>query len=202
MRVPAFFFLTLLGVGSLAAHEVETYKQDGVLITEGWVDSTGWHDKALAVIRDYGRYHDWATRWMDGKDPVSKNFWATFTDFRFVKPDIMILVYDVNLGWPFGSKDNKAKFKIDDSRADREELSFILAEKPLGLDDARLIFTGEHLPDGGTRIRFSLKATFWGLLLGLINVDSYARDMNWRINKMIENLQNASGYVPAVSSAK
>lgn len=180
--------------------DVKTIRYKGAVFTSGWVNSDGWHDDGLRIISDFPHYRDWAVRWMDGKDPVSKDFWALFTDFVYEAPDNMTLIYDVNLGWPLGSKGNKAKFSIDSTGAKAGIYRFILAKRPVGVERAELLVAGERAPGGISRFYFRLEIKFEWLFDKLINMEAYSKDMGWRLNRMIENLREAAG-VPESDTA-
>ena len=162
--------------------------------TEGSIDALDWYDRGVAAMSDFGNYRLWAPRGIDGNDPTSAKFWENFIDFQFEAPDVMVVVYNLNLGWPLGSKGNKAHFKIDSGQVGNGILRLHIMEKPIGIEDATLSLYGEDSPvnPGTKQVRFQVAIKFGWLLEALMNPVNYGTHMNVIIGIMVNNLRDYS----------
>lgn len=178
----------------LYAFDATTHIKNHVFYTEGVVDAIDWYDRGLAAMSDFGNYRLWAPRGIDGKDGVSAAFWENFVDFQFVEPDIMEITYNLNLGWPLGSKGNKVRLKIDSSQLANGVLSMHITKKIVGIEDARLNLYAEDSPTkpGTKQIRFQIAMRFGWLLEALMDPAKYSHHMNVVIGIMINNLKEYS----------
>ncbi len=172
-------------------HKVESYRANGVHITEGWISAETWSDKARKILADYSKYRQWGLRYMDGKDQHSAKFWAHFTDFDYKSPDYMHVIFDLKLGFPFGAKDAKAIFKIDHQRESQGIFRFVLERPPIGINNALLDLRVKKGSQGrADQLVFRLEIKFWSAIEAMMDFKIFDRDMIWRVQRMQENLRD------------
>ena len=178
----------------LFAIDATTHIKDHVFYTEGVVEAFDWYDRGLAAMSDFANYRFWAPRGIDGKDAVSASFWENFVDFQFEAPDIMEITYNLNLGWPLGSKGNKVRFKIDSSQLANGVLTMRITKKIVGVEDATLTLFAEDSPTkpGTKQIRFEIAIRFGWLLEALMDPNRYSHHMGVVLGIMVNNLREYS----------
>jgi hypothetical protein len=182
--------LVLAGFTLSAGENIHTTKENGAFITEGWIDSGSWTDEAWDELRDFSNYEAWAFTGLDGKDPVSARYIGLLTHLKYTAPDIMVIVYDVNLPWPFGSKDNEARFTVRHFEADgREHILFEMEKPSIATESVTL----EMTMDSGNmseRVEYRASIRFTWLIDSFFSLPRYRRNIEQRIFRVLDNFQN------------
>ncbi|MFA6508432.1 MAG: hypothetical protein WCT14_20200 [Treponemataceae bacterium] len=177
-------------------HPVDStsYKEGRAFVTEGSLDNVLWYDHGKIVLTDYANYNNWALKGLDGKDPVSEKYWEQFVGFTYEKPLMMTLIYNLNLPWPFGSKNNRMHFQIDESRLDCGVLKMTLVDKPMGLENAAFFICAEDSPTapGARIIRFKTALTFSWFIEAILDVRGYNSHMRTIMALLAGNLEEYS----------
>jgi hypothetical protein len=173
------------------AIEINSHRNGQGFITEGTLDAGDWYQQGLANISDYANYNQWALRNLDGNDPISALHWEHFQAFQFEAPDIMIILYKLNLPWPFGSSNNRARFKIDESQLINNHLFMTLIDRPPGLEAAILeLFAKETEPGSGImKVHFKMVLNFDWFIAGLIESNSFFAHLNYVVSTLALNLE-------------
>jgi len=183
----------------LYAVEVHTYRENDAWVTEGKINAEAWFTEGYAVILNFDTYKYWLLKGLDGKDQRSASYWEQFKDFQFYSPDKVILVYDINLGWPFGSKGNKLKFRLDFSHQTSKELHIRLEDKLSLIEEAEIIILAvedenkagsQESPKENGDFIFKIHLKFAWLLDALIDSAGYSKHMNEIIETVVNNLKN------------
>ena len=203
----AFFFAAVFCLASAGGAfgidiNMDTYRDDeGYYVSDGSLDFRQSFTTVQSVLLDFERYNVWATRGQDGKDPASAKFTGFLTGVGYDRPaDVLSIIYDVNLFWPFGSKDNNARFKIDIARSpaagqDRRcSIGFRFMDWSIAFENALLNFTLLEKPDRGCRLDFQLKVKLAWFLLPFFPIDSYKKHVANRVVLMMSSL---SSYINA-----
>lgn len=175
----------------LEANSIRTYRSIvGAWVTEAVVDARGWRDPALKAIVDLAKYRYWALAGMDGRDPVSAPYWEHFTDFIFRAPSVMVLVYDINLGWPLGSTGNQMPFAVDQAALARGELHLSNLDKPVGIEEVHLrIRARQSQSEPVDEIQIELSIRYGWLLDALMDMKGYTAHMNEVLTTLSNNLK-------------
>ena len=122
---------------------------------------------------------------MDGKDPESAKYWVKLTDYKFKTPDILDVIYDLNIGWPLNSKGEFARFRIDQTALGQSIVRLRLESPIIGLAESYLVMWSEH-----NRVYFRFELRFWGIIEGLIDYDQFHQALAWRLNHLAGNLRD------------
>lgn len=196
MRIPtalAVIVVLLLGQ-TVYSVDTRTYREGRAFVTEGTLDNVLWYPYGKQVISDFACYDNWALKGLDGKDPISANYWEQFVSFAYNEPGRMTLVYNINMPWPFGSKNNKLQFRVDDSRLDQDILTMTVLDKPLGIESASFIICAEDSPThpGSKIVRFKTALTFAWFIERFLNVQGYTEHMQTVMSLLACNLEEYS----------
>ena len=82
--------------------------QDGSYSLTGTLTVPAPAVKVSRLLKDFHHYSRWALKGLDGKDPVSAQHIGIFRDFRYSEKNrTIILIYDINLFWPFGARNKE-----------------------------------------------------------------------------------------------
>jgi hypothetical protein len=194
MRAGSFFVLVTLLFLSLPVFSLEThtvYTEDHYYVTSGTAELSVSFLRASAVLSDFSGYTHWAFRGLDGKDEISKKYIGLLKHIVYRPVEqVFSVIYDVNLRWPFGSRDNVLRFVLSHA-AYRGNLlrSMILAleEETVALRDASLNFQIE--PRGeGSFITATVRVKFTWLIDLFFDIESYRKSVEWRIQRILINL--------------
>ncbi len=184
-----------------AAKEVNArtvYDDDeDVFITSGWVGLEVPLPVLARVAGDFATYGDWSLRGINRK-ASGKKFITLLNAVRFLPGGAggrgaFDVHFDIDLVWPFGSTDNIIRFGIKQARTlpgggvDRLEVT-LHGENTL-LDDFHLVLeaTGD---DKVSIVRFRSRVKVDGFFDTFFTLDTYRRNVEYRIVKVIENLKH------------
>ena len=186
--------LALLVCPAATAVDSASYKEGRAYVTEGSLDNVLWYESGKSVLTDYSGYDNWALKGLDGKDPVSAKYWEQFVCFNYQNPEILTLTYNINLPWPFGSKNNKLRMKVDESRLDDGILKMTLMDRQFGVDECVFYICAENSSKHpGTRIiRFKLALTFGWFIEKILDVNGYNGHMQSVMSMLAGNLEEYS----------
>ncbi|MBN2534673.1 MAG: hypothetical protein JXB88_17445 [Spirochaetales bacterium] len=108
-----FLFFIAFPVFIFAVNAETTYDSEHYYNTTGNVIFNLSCKELTDILTNYDGYRNWALKGIDGKDSRSRKFIAILTDIIYrQESQKFILVFDVNLFWPFGSKGNNIYFDI------------------------------------------------------------------------------------------
>lgn len=150
-------------------------------------------EKVSALLTDFHHYSRWALRGLDGNDPVSAGHIGIFKDFRYSEKDrTILLIYDINLFWPFGAKNRIFPLYI-----------VSLQKKDNLLNSYTLTFTGSSPTIRSMFLRMALKKDAKGskltigvtikyswLINPLMNEDVYKESISGRIAILGNNIRD------------
>ena len=194
--------LLLLPASAHAAEKVSTrtvYDDDrDMFVTTGEVVLTVPFETVARVAGAFGAYRDWALADINRR-PGGKSFITRFHDVRFLAGGAggrgaFDLVYDVDLVWPFGSENDIIRFAVTERRpVDGVPGAVKRLAVELGGDSA-LIETFELVlwatGDGaGSTVKFRSETRFVGIVDTFFPMSVYRKNVEWRIGKVIQNLQ-------------
>ena len=151
-------------------------------------------EKVSALLTDFHHYSRWALKGLDGNDPVSAKHIGIFRDFRYSEKDrTILLIYDINLFWPFGAKNKKFPLYI-----------VSMQKKDNLLQSYTLTFTGSSPTIRSMFIRMGLKKDIKGskltigvtikyswLINPLMNKENYKESISGRIAILGNNIRDA-----------
>ena len=177
--------------------------------TKAWYDddsgtftSTGTVPVAVSLSRlgviagDFRNYRKWALRQINQK-PKGGKFNVLIRDVYY-RPGgsaghgAFDLIYDVNLIWPFGSKDNMATFDIvkvskrADGGIDRMVCKLGKTNKLLDRFDIDLRAEGN---ENESRVVFRNDVKFVSLVNAFFSLKQYKKNIEWRVIKVLDNLR-------------
>lgn len=150
------------------------------------------------VAGAFGGYRTWALADIN-KRPSGKPFITQFHDVRYLPggaggKGAFDLVYDVDLVWPFGSEGDVIRFAVSDVRAVPgvpgavQRLAVVLGGESSLIDTFELALWAS----GDARssvVRFKSETRFVGIVDTFFPMSVYRRNVEWRIGKVIQNLQ-------------
>ena len=107
------FLLSLASISLYAVNAETIYDDKRFYITSGTVSMEIPLRELSEVLSRFQGYRDWALKGIDGKDPRSRKFIGIMSDLIYEEENHkFVMVVDINLFWPFGSKGNKIYFDI------------------------------------------------------------------------------------------
>ncbi len=180
-----------------AQDKIETVLKNQLYVTRGFLSLPIAFSALREILDDYSTYREWALEGMDGKDPVSKKFIGIFSDIIYLpEQHFFEVVFDVNLPWPFGSKGNKIQFKIKEEQNDEKakRMTLVMATTSFAVEHASLSFEAYGL-SGGSVLIFTARLKFSSLIGLFFNIDSYKKNVEWRIGRMVKNLKKRVGFL-------
>jgi hypothetical protein len=198
-RVSVLLLLGCLGPQAFGIDlSMQTRSDDqGYYISEGSLDFQQSFKSVQTVLLDFKKYKDWATRGQDGRDPASAKFTGILTSVNYDKAvEVLTIMYDVNLFWPLGSKDNPARFKLDAKPSPvgatdcRCSIGFRFMDWSIAFDDASLGFALTEKPDKTSRLDFVMKVKLAWFLLPFFPIESYRIHVERRVVLMLGSLSN------------
>lgn len=194
--------LLALAAPALAAEKVVTrtvYDDDrDMFVTTGEVVLDVPFETVTRVAGAFGAYREWALVRINRR-PSGKPFITQFHDVRYLPGGAggrgaFDLVYDVDLVWPFGSEGDIIRFAVEEARpVDGVPGAVQRLAVTLGGDSAlietfelALWATGDAT---GSTVRFKSETRFVGIVDTFFPMSVYRRNVEWRIGKVIQNLQ-------------
>jgi hypothetical protein len=209
----------VLVLGATAIQTTTRYDDDrDEYITSGQIRLDVPFDTLTRVAGELSQYRHWALDGINGSG--ERDFITLLRDIRFrprgvVGLGIFTLHFDVDLVWPFGSKNNLIHFKVAQyvhaPGGGAQELRVILYGENVMIDDFRVRLYAR--PDGaGSLVKFHSVTRFDSFFDTFLSMARYKRNVEWRIVKVIKNLkkhveslpknvQNAELAAPASSKA-
>ncbi len=188
------FFLIFLSASSLVAFETPQtlYTDNKYYITFGEVDFDKPIDEIAIILLKYNDYAKWALDGMQGIDKESEGLIAYFTNIEYSsEQDSFIVSFDINLVWPFGSKDNKINFRpaqMFDDNGELVSISLIPEEEIKMLKEVIIEIGVKEREDKTTSVNYLAKIKFSGFLDFCFNLKSYKKNFEWYIFKLTDNL--------------
>ncbi len=165
-------------------------------VTRGWVGLEVPLPVLARIAGDFAAYRTWALHDIN-KKPDGENFITQMHDVRFTPggagPEgAFDLYFDIDLVWPFGSEGNIMRFAVVEARhrpdggVDRI-VARLYGDSAL-LDDFRLTLeaTGD---DKASVVRFDSRVKVDGFFDTFFTLATYRRNVEWRIVKVIQNLE-------------
>jgi hypothetical protein len=158
---------------------------------------------ATSVILDFSEYSKWALDDINGDDANSQKFIALLRGMEFlVTPEknskdapeegVFDVFYDVDLIWPFGSKNNRVQLKVRglerDSLGQVKRLRMELAQSTLVLSSFFVLFEVKADTDRKAWVDFQCETQFAGWIDTFFSVERYKRNIEWRLMKLMRNL--------------
>ena len=187
-----FMFLFFLTFSLFAINAETIYNKDHYYITSGLVYLDIPAKELSDIITDYAGYRNWALKGIDGKDPRSKKFNIILADiiFQEISQNFMLL-FDLNLVWPFGSKGNKVYFDIIKdftSTGIIKTIEYRLSKPtPLVPWASLSIEVFEHLSE--CKIYFKCKIKLAWFVDIFFTLKGYKKNIEMRIIQIIRNLK-------------
>ncbi len=192
LKLCILFLLFILSSVAVSAIEVTTvYTDDHYYVSSGFVDIDFPAETLSALLTDFVHYRNWALKGLDGRDEVSKEFIGILRDVAYLPAEeVFVLYYDINLSWRFGSKGHTVRFILKQERSSEgliRRLSLKLEEKSSTLKDAGFYMV--LTPYGSSaRIKATARVKFTWLINLFFRLERYRRNVDWRIERIIENL--------------
>ncbi len=169
---------------------------DGRYFTRGVVPLSLPPAKVSAILADFSHYSRWALKGLDGKDPVSRKHIGIFKKVVYKKQERkVILIYDINLIWPFGSKNNEFPLDIVAMTYEHGRLkSYTLSYTKSGptINSMRITLTILDRKDSSA-IDISCTTDFTWLIDPFMNVAQYKVSIGGRIMLLGKNIEALAG---------
>lgn len=192
-----------------AVHTHTVYDDDtDTYITRGRVEITVPFTQVVQVAGAFDRYRDWALKGINRR-PGGKTFITQLHDLRFYPGGAggrgaFDLVYDVDLVWPFDREGEIIRFAVTEivrtAEGGVQRLAVKLGGDSLLIEQISLVLwaTGRG---AGTTVRFESRTRFVGLVDTFFTLSVYRRNIEWRIGKVVRNLQAYFEPPPGASPA-
>lgn len=192
-RIAVFLFLIVLPVCIYAVNAETTYDNDRYYNTAGTVSLAIPYIELSDILKDYNGYRNWALKGIDGKDKRSSKFVAILTDIIYRQEDQkFILVFDINLGWPFGSKGNYIFFDISKDETSNgllRTVEFSLS-KPTFLVPRAVLSLQLSESSSGCRIYFRSRIKLAWFIDLFYTLKGFKKNFEVRILNIIRNIKD------------
>lgn len=199
MKIKCYMFIFILFIPITSVSSLESLFKaqrlsDGSYFTTGTVILSITPDRVSAVLEDFAHYYRWALKGLDGKDPVSRKHMGIFKNVIFrEKARQIVLIYDVNLIWPFGSKNNEFPLNIISMKYRNGHLkSYTLTFTESGPTIKSMLITlsidGNH---GSSILKINCTTDFTWLVDTVINTRIYKKSIADRIIQLANNIEKA-----------
>lgn len=202
LRALALSIALALTAGSAAADPVVTrtvYDDDReMFVTTGRVTLAVPFEVVTRVAGAFADYRGWALADINRR-PGGKAFITQFHDVRYLPGGAggrgaFDLVYDVDLVWPFGSEGDVIRFAVTEVRpvagvsGGVERLAVRLGGDSALIESFDLVLwaTGDG---AGSTVQFKSETRFVGIVDTFFPMSVYRKNVEWRIGKVIQNLQ-------------
>ncbi|MBI4979498.1 MAG: hypothetical protein HZC28_18620 [Spirochaetes bacterium] len=190
LRTTVLAFIFVLAAVSAAELPIRTYKSnDNRYVSEGTVHFDRPYTNIRHYLTDFDRYNAWAFRGLSGDDQVSKNFVLLLKGLTYAAAaNVFTVAYDVNLIWPFGSRQNTLVLGVTDSDTIRaRSIRFALSTPSILVNEAVVILTMS--PSGsGSDVHFYTIISVNSFFSLFFTMDTYKANVEWRIRRVIDNL--------------
>lgn len=201
---PFIFFLGHVPVFAGADIEAQTYFDDerNVYVTTGKAPIDGFINRLGAAAADYPRYREWSLIDINGDSDNSRRFISIIRDIEYqpaLPRKFFDVTYDVDLIWPFGSEGKHLMFEIFPAAWEQEELRKLtirLAEENFFLDQFDLTMELEE-QNQSSELKFLFEMKLASFVDIFFSLEKYKKNIEWRIVRVIKNLQGhvSSQYV-------
>jgi hypothetical protein len=181
--------LAAAAVALLPALDVRVYRNVRNFITEGSVSGIDWHQQAIRTVTDYANYRLWAVKGLDGKDPVSAQWWERILDYQFQAPDTITVKYRLEMPWPIGTLDGQTRFRIDESALSMDQVRMDMIDKILGVEQVSLFIAAKDWGIGAKALYFMVSIRFEPLIELLLNQDDFFTHMKLVVGVVTRNLE-------------
>lgn len=193
-RTFILLFLIFLPFFSYAVNAETTYDEERYYNTSGAVILDISYKELSDILTDYDGYRNWALKGIDGKDPRSKKFVAILTDIIYQQVEQkFMLVFDINLIWPFGSKGNNIYFDIKkeyNSTGLLKTIEFSLCKPTFLVPRAVLSLKLYKDYSGGSRIYFKSRIKLAWFIDLFYTLKGFKRNFEVRIVNIIRNIKD------------
>ncbi|MBN2443030.1 MAG: hypothetical protein JXJ04_16850, partial [Spirochaetales bacterium] len=185
-------FLLLIPYFIYAVNAETVYDRDQYYNTSGMASIDLSLKELTEVLTDFNGYRNWALKGIDGKDPRSKKFNLILSDVDYLEEaGKFILIFDINLFWPFGSKGNKVYFDIIyhySPAGTLRTIEFDLSNPTILVPSANLSL---ELYDHGSesKIYFKSKIKLAWFFDMFFSLKAFKRNFEVRIVNIIRNLR-------------
>jgi len=165
---------------------------DGSYTTTGKLTVPFPVEKLSALLSDFSHYSRWALKGLDGNDPVSSSNIGIFKDVEFNKSKReVVLIYDVRLFWPFGSKNNRFPLSIVSLQFENNILkSYTLlfngSSPTIKAFSIKVSLLGEVQK---TRVLITCTIKYTWFINPLMNVDGFKKSISSRVGVLADNIQ-------------
>jgi hypothetical protein len=171
----------------------ETIRDDKhYYITSGVVSLDISIKEITEVLTDFDGYKRWALKGIDGKDPRSAKYNLILSDIVFEeKYKKFILIFDVNLFWPFSSKGNRIYFDVHQRMSSTgllQSIEFVLSERTILVPWASLSLTIYGNGDE-SKIHFMSRIKMAWYIDMFFSLKLYKYNIERRILTLIRNLR-------------
>lgn len=163
--------------------------------TKGAVTIAVPHEIVSTIAASFDQYDQWSLDGTNGAPGNPRGFITLLRHITYVKDSnlgIFDLTYDLDLPWPFRSSGNHIGFQINAASYDKQkrlkQLHFRLTEKNVAIDYFNVTLD-IHSIGHSAMIVFSCNVKFAYWLSVFFNVEGYKKNVEWRVIKVIENLQ-------------
>ncbi len=167
--------------------------QDGSYALTGTLTLPAPVEKVSKLLADFHHYSRWALKGLDGKDPVSAEHIGIFRDFRYNEKDrTIILIYDINLFWPFGAKNKKfplyiVSLQTKDNILQSYTLTFTGSSPTIRSMFLKMSLKSVH---GGSQITIGVTIKYSWLINPLMNEETYKESISGRISILGNNIRD------------
>lgn len=190
------FYVSLTSVSAWNSVFYAKRLPNGSYYTRGIVPVALPAAETAAVFADFGHYSRWALKGLDGKDPVSRKHIGIFKRIVYDREkQKVILIYDINLIWPFGSKDNEFPLDIGSLRYEKDRLkSFTLSFTESG-PTIKSMHVKISIIGGKDSSALDISCTidFTWLIDPIMNVKKYKNSISGRIMILVKNIETVCG---------
>ena len=197
--VLAFVVLLFVSIAGVSAQNSIFYAKrlpDGRYYTRGVVPLSLPPAKTSAILLDFAHYSRWALKGLDGKDPVSRKHIGIFKNVVYKKEEHkVILIYDINLFWPFGSTNNEFPLDIISMEYEHNRLkSYTLSySKPGPTINSMFIKVSIIDKENYSAIAISCTTDFTWLIDPIMSVKQYKKSIGGRIMILGKNIEAMAG---------
>ncbi len=197
--VLSFVILLFVSITGVSAQNSIFYAKrlpDGRYYTRGVVPLSLLPAKASAILLDFAHYSRWALKGLDGKDPVSRKHIGIFKNVVYRKKEHkVILIYDINLFWPFGSKNNEFPLDIVSMEYEHNRLkSYTLYYSESGPTIKSMLIKVSILDRGNySAMDISCTTDFTWIIDPIMSVKEYKKSIGGRIMLLGKNIEAMAG---------
>lgn len=167
-------------------------KERAVFITEGEAVITVPYSIAGALGTEFENYRLWALNGINGGPDNPRNFMTLMKDLvYFTEPYAgFMLIYDLDLIFPFARTDERLRFKITRFEKDKgllKSYAVVLDDHSFAISKFDYRMDAEAKGPNATVIKFRTEIKMSSVINVFFNLKKYQENVEWRILKMISN---------------